>query len=287
MKCKTLFPLVALCLIVLSGNAQYAVSQFSVSDVTWNDMTATAGSGFYNKVTPTIINGISYSYVQGISGRHDGPGWSTQIAIPYANADGERMYFRKANGITNWGDWNEIWHSGTSRMLLNKPVDNGTDQLQVNGSAIVDRYRLGNIATPSYGAGTFAPAGSTFAIYTANAERLRVDPSGNVGIGTTSPQAKLAVNGTILAKKVKVTLNTNDWPDYVFHRDYVLPPLLEVASYIREHQHLPGIPSAEKISEEGLDVGEFNKQLLKKVEELTLYVIELKKEISEMKEAKK
>jgi hypothetical protein len=85
---------------------------------------------------------------------------------------------------------------------------------------------------------------------------------------------------------VRVSLNTIDWPDYVFHSDYRLPSLFEVESYVKEHKHLPGVPSAEEVSEGGLDVGEFNKQLLKKVEELTLYVIELKREMAEMKKAK-
>ena len=96
--------------------------------------------------------------------------------------------------------------------------------------------------------------------------------AGNVGIGTNNPQAKLAVNGKVAAKEVKVELI--GWPDYVFEKEYKLQPLEEVASYIRENKHLPGIPSAERVSKEGLDLGAMNVRLLEKIEELTLHIIE-------------
>lgn len=112
---------------------------------------------------------------------------------------------------------------------------------------------------------------------TAGAERLRINANGNVGIGTNNPDVKLAVNGDIKAKRVKVT--TTGWPDYVFHPSYRLPGLMEVAAFIDAHQHLPGVPSQAEVQREGsVDVGAMNEILLKKIEELTLYMIELKKE---------
>ncbi|MET3877785.1 hypothetical protein [Chitinophaga sp. OAE865] len=112
---------------------------------------------------------------------------------------------------------------------------------------------------------------------TAGAERLRIAANGNVGIGTDNPTVKLAVNGDIKAKRVKVT--TTDWPDYVFHPSYPLPGLMEVAEFIDAHQHLPGVPSQAEVQREGsVDVGAMNEILLKKIEELTLYMIELKRE---------
>jgi GTPase involved in cell partitioning and DNA repair len=100
---------------------------------------------------------------------------------------------------------------------------------------------------------------------------------GNVGIGTANPSQKLAVNGTILAKKVKVSQSAADWPDYVFDSSYSLPSLDSVSTFIQANKHLPDIPSAATVEKDGHDLGEVQKQLLKKVEELTLYVIELKK----------
>ncbi|MGN7720844.1 hypothetical protein ACTJIK_08800 [Chitinophaga sp. 22620] len=108
--------------------------------------------------------------------------------------------------------------------------------------------------------------------------RMHISHNGNIGIGTgtAEPQSLLAVNGEITAKKVKVTLT--GWPDYVFSRGFSLPSLQEVNSFIKLNHHLPGVPSAQDIEKDGLDIGEMQKIQMKKIEELTLYMIELKQE---------
>jgi len=101
--------------------------------------------------------------------------------------------------------------------------------------------------------------------------------AGNLAIGTYNPGSyKLAVEGTIGARKVKVTQAS--WADFVFHPDYELPTLQEVERFIKANRHLPELPSAKEVESDGLDVGEMNKKLLQKIEELTLYMIEMKKE---------
>ncbi|RPD42000.1 hypothetical protein [Chitinophaga barathri] len=111
---------------------------------------------------------------------------------------------------------------------------------------------------------------------------LRVT-SGSVGIGTTvTGDYKLAVEGTVGARKIKVTSVPN-WADHVFSAAHQRPGLLELEQYIHQHKHLPGIPTEAEVKRDGIDVVEMNAKLLEKVEELTLYIIELKKEVEALK----
>ena len=103
-----------------------------------------------------------------------------------------------------------------------------------------------------------------------------IHEKGYVGIGTTSPDQMLTVNGTIHAKEVLVELS-GPLADYVFSPTYSLRPLTEVEAFVKENQHLPEIPSAAEVKEKGLSMGEMQNKLLQKIEELTLYVIELQK----------
>lgn len=124
--------------------------------------------------------------------------------------------------------------------------------------------------------------GNAFHIYQKDAvgykHVLTATEAGDVGIGTTNPQGyKLAVKGDMIAEKVVVKLYAN-WPDYVFTKNYGLMGLDEVESYIKENSHLPNVPSAKEVEEGGIDLGKMDAILLQKIEELTLYVIELKKE---------
>ena len=108
---------------------------------------------------------------------------------------------------------------------------------------------------------------------------------GFIGIGTDTPQSELSVNGKITAQEIEVLI-TGWVPDFVFEEDYTLKPLAEVEDFIKTHKHLPDVPSAQDIQNNGMNVSEMNNVLLKKVEELTLYIIELKKEIEQLKVTK-
>lgn len=123
------------------------------------------------------------------------------------------------------------------------------------------------------------PNGSTSDI----SERMRITNNGYVGIGTSTPKEMLSVNGKIRSQEIKVE-NTN-WPDYVFMPSYNLPSLQETEQHIKEKGHLPGIPSAEEVKNNGVDLGEMNAKLLQKIEELTLHLIRLEKQNEQQQKA--
>ena len=139
-------------------------------------------------------------------------------------------------------------------------------------------------STRSFGMGT---SGGAFYFSHANVDgsgaanyyMIADGTSGNMTIGGTypDPKYKLAVEGTFGARRIKVV--QTGWPDYVFHSNYQLPSLQEVEAFVTTRHHLHGIPSEKEVTEEGLDLGDFDKQLLKKVEELTLYIIQLNKNV--------
>ncbi|WP_343536107.1 hypothetical protein [Sphingobacterium thalpophilum] len=111
---------------------------------------------------------------------------------------------------------------------------------------------------------------------------LQILANGNVGIGTITPVARLTVNGNILAKEIKIKTDISV-PDYVFDPEYKLPTLASIEDYVKKHRHLPEIPSAATVQKEGVNLTEMNFALLKKIEELTLHLIEKDKEITLIK----
>ena len=83
----------------------------------------------------------------------------------------------------------------------------------------------------------------------------------------------LCVNGGILTDKVKIKYYYH-WPDYVFNSDYPLMPLSDLKDYIHKNHHLPEVPSAQNVIDEGMEIGKMQDILLKKIEELTLYILQ-------------
>lgn len=124
-------------------------------------------------------------------------------------------------------------------------------------------------------------------VKTNNIERYRVTKNGQMLVGSTalpssaSTNTLLSVNGSVIARSLKITqLN---WPDYVFAKNYQLMSLDKLAKYIQINSHLPGVPSAKEVAKSGLEIGASNEILLRKIEELTLYILKQQKEIDRIK----
>lgn len=222
------------------------------------------------------------------------PGISTYATLfslaQWADATGGKMhqlafsddgaFFRQglvaAGG--SWGSWQKLTMQDAvtgavyaSGAVL-KPYSNAPSYIQFDATGITNG-RNWEIGTAYGGVGL-----KKFYIYdnSASKSRLIIDENGYMGIGTDCPPEKLSVDGNIIARKIKVLQNT--WCDYVFDASYKLPSLLSVESFIKQNKHLPDIPSAKEVEVNGISIGDNQALLLKKIEELTLYMIELKKE---------
>jgi hypothetical protein len=196
---------------------------------------------------------------------------SNRIAVGTTYADNtidqENGYTRSSFGSNAyWDPVNNIWK--VSQIGAN----DFSAMIHPNGDG------LAFITAPSTGNVTRSLTNSQFMAF----ERMRINSNGSVGIGTTDPGSfKLAVNGKTWSTEVQVAVTRP--PDYVFEPTYDLKPLSEIETYIKENKHLPEVPSAKEMEKNGVQLGEMNMLLLKKVEELTLYVIEHQKQITDLK----
>lgn len=114
---------------------------------------------------------------------------------------------------------------------------------------------------------------------------MHIADNGNVGIGTGNPEHELDVCGTIRSQEIIVDL-LGHCPDYVFEPEYNLTPIEDLKEFISRNKHLPDIPSAKQVEQDGINLGEMNMLLLKKIEELTLYIFELNERIIELENEK-
>jgi len=159
-----------------------------------------------------------------------------------------------------------------------------------NTTSLKDILFLGNDG--KIGIGKTNPAAEldvngTATVTELNAQRATVNTSftaGSATINNTLTAKDLKTTGLLCAKEIRVMRSGAPcWPDYVFSKDYNLMPLRELEQFVNENHHLPNVPTATSVAENGIDLGEMNATLLKKVEELTLYIIDLQKQIDELK----
>lgn len=178
----------------------------------------------------------------------------------------------------------EIFHikaSGKASAILQSETTNAywVSDIGTNNGGGLSIKRLGEQKAFVYWTNN---SPSKFGIWVNGMDRMVIDNAGAVGIGTSTPDPlyKLSVNGTIRSKEIKVETG---WSDFVFKPNYDLLSIHELELYIKNFQHLPGIPDEFEVLENGVLLGEMNAKLLQKIEELTLYLIEQNKEIEQLK----
>lgn len=209
--------------------------------------------------------------------------------VPYGGNGFQIANVRADSVINRVG---ESWLRANARFFITEAgkVGIGTytpaTKLDVNGTMTVGHDGDNSVLTFNANNGKSAMIGvqddsnAGFYVATQGKYRLSVRQEGGVGIGTRSVPSGylLAVNGRVICEELRVDLSQN-WPDYVFADNYKLMPLKELGKYIETNRHLPGIPAAKEMENHGLAVGEMQRKLMEKVEELTLYLLDQQKTI--------
>jgi len=211
------------------------------------------------------------------------PGSRPTVEVLGARGDGNTSFEGRLALGTRRTDGNALSNQTLGAILFGG--QHGTDQT-FQSSKILYPASIQGYAEGTFSNATTMPTGiAFFTSATGDAagasnlsygtERMRIGSNGNIGIGTNKiagTDFKLYVELGIRTRKVKVDQTT--WADYVFEEDYTLPTLHEVEQFIQNNKHLPGVPSAKEVQENGIDLGDNQAILLKKIEELTLYMIE-------------
>ena len=214
-------------------------------------------------------------------------GDNLQLQIATSRAENDRVFFRKIERYKNWTGfpgWNEFATRGANTFNGLQTI-NGSIFLPIyNGFYIGNNGSSGNrMRLDLNDAAVFFDYYPQLCIRTGNGTEstvMQMLSNGNVGIGTTNPGVKLDVAGTVRAHEVRVCLNQGC--DYVFGDDYKLMNLTDLSNFVKTNKHLPEVTPAAQMENEGINLSEMNALLLKKVEELTLYMIQQNQKIENL-----
>ena len=219
------------------------------------------------------------------------------ITVNVAN-DGEFELNRA--GVNLFSIGSHILLDPTNSKNIGIGTNSPSQKLDIRGNIALDNYSIISKGGSSvgFGSGGIGNEDDDITVNVANDGEFELNRAGvnlfsvgnyilidrtnskNIGIGIENPQNKLSVNGTIWATKMKVSFT--DGADWVFEDEYELLTLEEVEEFVHKNKHLPGIPSAEEFRQNDLNVAEMDNMLLQKIEELTLYMIDMNKRVNEL-----
>lgn len=276
-----------------------AIAGYTGKSIIWN--TSPYGNGFGHRIYNDDYNGKTYLK---FAARDNSATWTDAMTITSLGNVGI--------GTDNPGAKLELFDASANLVLLklrnnNWACDQRTSIEFWNGAN--KNFATSRIVSQMDGCGSDGEA-LVFETQTAGATsatpKMTIHANGNVGIGTTEgtfrlsvagqtkigtkaptgthADAMLAVDGKMVAKSMYVT--QQNWADFVFDKDYNMPTLYEIETYYKANGHLPLIPSAAEVKENGVDLGEMNKLLLQKVEELTILMVEQEKRINALENNK-
>lgn len=269
-------------------------------------------NGKYNETAITVPQGQAATITINLIGKNesymqDSYGYIYLHFIDTYQPDSVRALVTNSIGSSETGlEWGSDWQNVTStygQMVLRARIPvwmQGLTQFSIRvkakaGSvAKISEMELVQERSDQYEKGLFTKFGDNTSWFdmiwkdTSNTQKAFIKNTGvgylqRLGIGTysVSDSVKLAVEGTVKARIVKV--DNDNWPDYVFDKKYKLPTLAATEAYIKTYHHLPGIASAADVKKNGVNLGETQAAMLQKIEELTLQVIEMQKQIKALK----
>lgn len=252
--------------VQIYSNNQYALPQFTITAA------GRTGIGYVNPASKLVVKG-------------DGTD-SLTSALNITNNNNSCLLFVRDDGKVGIGTSNptqklEIQHTdATGGIVLNKASGTSSKSEIKFSKAGDELWAIGN-DIDNNGAQTFFIWNQV-----ANTMPFVIDGSSRIGIGVNPPSTgtyKLYVENGIATRDVKVT-SSIPFPDFVFANDYDLPTIYEMESYINSNKHLPGMPSAAEVTvNEGFELGDMQQKMLRLIEEQSLYIIDLQKQLDALK----